>query len=87
MEDFKKVVNVLCFLIPWIFIFLVGFYYFSEKNINFINKSRAQDYSQTFINITKLRLLKNDTSNIIEYSNDSNEKKKKYNKFFYFIGK
>ena len=73
----KKVVNVLCFLIPWIFIFLVGFYYFSEKNINFINKSRAQDYSQTFINITKLRLLKNDTSNIIEYSNDSNEKKKK----------
>ena len=72
----KKVVNVLCFLIPWIFIFLVGFYYFSEKNINFINKSRAQDYSQTFINITKLRLLKNDTSNIIEYSNDSNEKKK-----------
>ena len=72
----KKVVNVLCFFIPWIFIFLVGFYYFSEKNINFINKSRAQDYSQTFINITKLRLLKNDTSNIIEYSNDSNEKKK-----------
>jgi hypothetical protein len=83
----KKVVNVLCFLIPWIFIFLVGFYYFSEKNINFINKSRAQDYSQTFINITKLRLLKNDTSNIIEYSNDSNEKKKKYNKFFDLIGK
>jgi len=83
----KKVVNVLCFLIPWIFIFLVGFYYFSEKNINFINKSRAQDYSQTFINITKLPLLKNDTSNITEYSNDSNNQKKKYNKFFELIGK
>jgi len=83
----KKVVNILRFLLPLIFIFLVVFFYFSEKNINFINKSRAQNYSEISINITKLPLLKNDTSDIIEYSNDSNEEEKKYNKFFDLIGK
>jgi hypothetical protein len=85
----KKVVNIMCFVIPAIFIAMVVFFYFSEKNIKFINKSRSQQYSEKSVNTVKLPLLKNDTSNIIEYNTDSNDvnKKKKYNIFFDLIGK
>ena len=79
----------MCFVIPAIFIIMVVFFYFSEKNIKFINKSRLQQYSEKSVNTVKLPLLKNDTNNIIEYNTDSNDvnKKKKYNIFFDLIGK
>ena len=85
----KKVINTLSFLIPVIFFVMVVFFYFSEKNIMFINKSRSQQYSEKSVNIAKLPLLKNDTSNIIEYNTDSNNinEKKEYNIFFDLIGK
>jgi hypothetical protein len=84
----KKVVNIMCFVIPAIFIVMVVFFYFSEKNIKFINKSRSQQYSEKSVNTVKLPLLKNDTNNIIEYNTDSNDvNKKKYNIFFDLIGK
>ena len=83
----KKFLYILFFLIPITFIVMVVFFYFSEKNINFINKSRSKMYTEAFIDINKLPLLKNNTSNIIEYTNDSNDfNKKKYNKFFELIG-
>ena len=82
----KKATNFLYVLLPIAFIVLVIFFYFSEKNINFINKSRSQMFSNSTLEINNLPLLKNDTSNIIEYATNFN-KKKKYNKFFDLIGK
>ena len=83
----KKFLYILFFLIPIAFAVMVIFFYFSEKNINLINKSRSKTYTEVPADINKLPLLKNNTSNIIEYISDSNgTNKKKYNKFFELIG-
>ena len=84
----KKVINIMCFVIPAIFIIMVVFFYFSEKNIKFINKSRLQQYSEKSVNTVKLPLLKNDTNNIIGYNTASNDvnTKKKYTISFDLIG-
>ena len=69
----KSAVYIICFTI---FIFLITKYYFSEDNIILINKKRSS-YS---IEKMKLRVLKNDTNNIIEYKSeldDFNKKRKK----------
>ena len=60
-----------------IFTFLTINYYFSEKNMVDINKSRST-YALTLYN--NLPLLKNDTNNIIVYKNDLEEFKKKRKK-------
>ena len=52
-------------------------YYFSEKNMIHINKSRST-YTLTLYN--NIPLLKNDTNNIIVYKNDLEEFKKKRKK-------
>ena len=57
---------------------LIIFFYFSEENINKVNKSRYI-YSQKLNNyVNELPLLKNDTNNSIEYIST---KKKEYNLF------
>jgi len=69
----KNAVYIICFTI---FIFLITKYYFSENNRILINKTRST-YS---IEGLKLRVLKNDTNNIIEYKDeldDFNNKRKK----------
>jgi len=55
-------------------------YYFSEKNIIHINKSRSA-YSKNYD--IDLPLLKNDTNNILVYKNDLEEFKKKRKKRFW----
>ena len=55
-------------------------YYFSEKNMIHINKSRST-YTLTLYN--NIPLLKNDTNNIIVYKNDLEEFKKKRKKRFW----
>ncbi len=52
-------------------------YYFSEKNIIHIHKSRS---SHSVYNYEKLHVLKNDTKDIIVYKNDLEEFKKKRKK-------
>ena len=81
----KKIINIFYLFSPLVFFTLVISFYFSEKNINFVSKSRSQINTQLTLNTIKLPVLKNDTSNIIKYSNE-NKKKKKYNKFFDLIG-
>ena len=69
----KNAIYIICFTI---FIFLITRYYLSEDNRILINKARST-YS---IERLKLRVLKNDTNNIIEYKNeldDFNNKRKK----------
>ena len=63
-----------------IFTFLTVNYYFSEENIIYINKSRST-YSST--SYETLKILKNDTKNIIVYKNDIEEFKKKRKKRFW----
>ena len=82
----KKIANILYVLLPLAFILLVIFFYFSEKNIKFINKSRSQLYLKSTLDLNNIPLLKNDTSKAVEYATNYN-KKKKYNKFFDLIGK
>mgnify|MGYP001211016676 FL=1 len=76
--------NIFFVSLQIIFIFLVGFFYFSDENINTISKSRSKNFDDLYTKVTEIPILENDTKDIIEYvSNPINsKKKKKYNKFF-----
>ena len=81
---FKKVINLFFLLLFFIFTILTITFYFSDENIRKTNKFRSL-YS---INLNKmidnLPLLKNDTSDIIQYKNDVEiYKKKKKNYIFW----
>ena len=76
----KKIINILCLVIFFSFTILITKYYFSEKNIIFINKSRSSHMLESNINSINLPVLKNDTEDIIVYVNgleDFNKKRKK----------
>ena len=49
---------------------LIVVFYFSEENIIAINKSRSSYALQPKFDLKDLPLIKNDTDNIIEYSED-----------------
>jgi len=70
----KKIKNIFFLSSFLLFSFLTINYYFSEKNIIHINKSRS---SHSVYYYDKLPLLKNDTKNIFFYKNDLEEFKKK----------
>jgi len=74
----KKIKNIFYILSFLIFIFLTIFFYFSEKNIVNTHKNRTMHKIKISNKIKDLPLLENNTKNIIEYSNDiENFKKKK----------
>ena len=78
---YKKVKNIFYIIGIFVFIILTVTFYFSDQNITLINKSRAL-YPDKLNNDTQnLTLLKNDTTNIIEYRSDIEvyiKKKKNY---------
>ena len=77
---YKKIKNTIFLVFFFTFIFIVTKHYFSDENIQFINKSRSS-YLLTLNNDKKnLPILKNDTNNIIVYKNDLEEFKKKRKK-------
>ena len=78
---YKKVKNIFYIIAMFIFIFLTLIFYFSDQNIKSINKSRALYPNKLNNDIQNLILLKNDTTNIIEYRSDIEvyiKKKKNY---------
>ena len=78
---YKKVKNIFYIIAIFIFIFLTVIFYFSDQNIKSINKSRALYPNKLNNDIQNLTLLKNDTTNIIEYRSDIEvyiKKKKNY---------
>ena len=78
---YKKVKNIFYIIAFFIFIFLTVIFYFSDQNIKSINKSRALYPNKLNNDIQNLTLLKNDTTNIIEYRSDVEvyiKKKKNY---------
>ena len=85
----KEIKNIFYLLSFFIFIILTTSFYFSDQNVSATNKSRSL-YSVKLNNDTQnLPLLKNDTSDIIEYRNDIEVYRKNKNnyKFWDLIGK
>ena len=80
----KKIKNTFYIGSCFIFILLITKFYFSDQNVRETNKSRSFYSVELNSNIQNLPLLKNDTNNIIEYSNDVEAYKKKKKKFTFF---
>ena len=74
---FKEIKYLIFIFVICIFLFLTGKYYFSDNNKK--NSYRSLTTIDEKINIyaEKLPVLKGDTQNIIEYVEQSNNKKKK----------
>ncbi len=65
----KKIINLIMFLIIVIFVFgIINFY---SSNFNFDNKNYNRSNKNNFLEekISKLPVLENDTSNVIEFNN------------------
>ncbi len=79
----NKVLTIFQFLIIISFLLLTNFYYFSDKNIEKINKNRVNLSSKISKILDELPILINDTNNIIEYqNNDTNLEKIKKRSFW-----
>ena len=66
----KKIRNIFYLLSFFIFIVLTTIFYFSEQNLVKTNKSRSIYAVKINEKTSNLPLLKNNTSDIIEYRND-----------------
>ena len=82
---FKKVFSIILFLLTIVFFFIITKEYLSEKNIKKINKNRMNIETSIEKKTKNLPVLKNDTSNIIEYNNGFNLEKNKQRKFWELI--
>ena len=81
---FKKVINLFFLLLFSIFTILTITFYFSDENIRKTNKFRSLYSINLNKMINNIPLLKNDTSDIIQYKNDVEiYKKKKKNYIFW----
>ena len=80
----KKIKNIFYLVSFLIFIVLTTRFYFSEQNIKETNKSRSFYSVKIYDDTQNLPLLKNDTSNIIEYINDVEIYKKNKKKFTFW---
>ena len=81
---FKKVINLFFLLLFFIFTILTITFYFSDENIRKTNKFRSLYSINLNKMINNLPLLKNDTSDIIQYKNDVEiYKKEKKNYIFW----
>jgi len=81
----KKFTNMIYVLFIISFLILINIFYFSNENIKNTNKIRS-NYTLIDKNLN-LPLLKNDTENVIEYTDDIKQyiKKEKKYKFFDLI--
>jgi len=76
---FKEIKYLIFIFIICLFLFLISRYYFSDANKK--NSYRSLKNIDEKINtyVEKLPVLEDDTKNIIEYVEQSNNKKKKFN--------
>ena len=80
IQLFRNIIFLGSFIL---FFILISFFYFSEENIKKINKSRLFLLTQEENNFD-LPILFNDTSNIIVYSDEVENFKKKKEKYSFF---
>ena len=76
----KKIKSTFFLLFFLTFIFFTVKYYFSEKNILIVNKSRSTYALNLIEEQDNIPVLKNDTNNIIVYKNELEEFNKKRKK-------
>ena len=76
IKELKYLIYVICI---FIFIVLIGRYYFSDENKKKSFRSLSNMDKKLEIYAKKLPILESDTKNIIEYIEQKNLKKKKYN--------
>ncbi len=81
---FKKVINLFFLLLFFIFTILTITFYFSDENISKTNKFRSLYSINLNKMINNLPLLKNDTSDIIQYKNDVEIYKKKRKNYIFW---
>ena len=74
---FKEIKYLIFIFIILLFLFLTGRYYFSDDNKKKSYRSLKTINEKIDIYVQKLPILENDTKNIIEYVEQSNNKKKK----------
>ena len=74
---FKEIKNFIFIFVICLFLFLTVKYYFSDMNKKNSNRSLGSIEEKINTYAEKLPVLKNDTNNIIEYVEQSNNKKKK----------
>jgi hypothetical protein len=74
---FKEIKYLIFIFIILLFLFLTGRYYFSDDNKKKSYRSSKTINEKIDIYVQKLPILENDTKNIIEYVEQSNNKKKK----------
>ena len=79
---FKEIKYLIFLFIIFVFLFLTGRYYFSDFNKKNSYRSFNSIDNQIKIYAEKLPILEDDTKNIIEYVDQSNNKKKKKFKFW-----
>ena len=73
----KEIKYLIFIIVITVFIFLTGKYYFSDENIKNSYRSYKNIEEKIKIYSKELPSLENDTLNVIEYVNQSSEKKKK----------
>tara|TARA_B100000927_G_C16211497_1_gene367737 strand:+ start:260 stop:523 length:264 start_codon:yes stop_codon:yes gene_type:complete len=73
----KEIKYSIFVLVIFLFLFLIGRYYFSDINKKNSYRSLKNVNEKINIYVKKLPILDDDTKNIIEYFEQSNEKKKK----------
>ncbi len=73
----KEIKYLIFIVVIALFIFLTGRYYFSDDNKKKSYRSLKTINEKIDIYVQKLPILENDTKNIIEYVEQSNNKKKK----------
>ena len=81
---FKKVINLFFLLLFFIFTILTITFYFSDENVRKTNKFRSLYSINLNKMINNLPLLKNDTSDIIQYKNDVEIYKKKKKHYIFW---
>ena len=74
---FKEIKYLIFVFIIGVFLFITGKYYFSDSNKKNSYRSISSIDEKLNNYADKLPILENDTKNIIEYVEKSNEKKKK----------
>ena len=76
----KEIKYLIFIVVIALFIFLTGRYYFSDENKKKSYRSYKNNDKKIKLYLKKLPILNDDTQNIIEYVNQTNqEKKKKFN--------
>ena len=73
----KEIKYLIFIIIISLFLFFTGKYYFSDENIKKSYRSYKNIDKKIKIYSKDLPILKNDTSDVIEYVSQSNKKKKK----------